>query len=192
MNLRGNMRLYGIDSAIQARMTLWTSGLQPCNLSAATLLPMFAKPLCAAALFACLLFLLGSVTQSPDPCAATQDFVYPLAAPLLILGSFGWLGVSCWCLPFAGRWPTRLGYAVLYAVVSVVLAVGLWMGAMLAVLRYEHLMPFLLEHDCYGDATPSMLGVTVTGAIAMFLGLLSINRAVLALQSRHRKSVGAR
>ena len=153
---------------------------------------MLTKPLCAAALFASLLFLLGSVTQSPDPCAATQDFVYPLAAPLLILGSIGWLGVSCWCIPFGGRWPIRLGYAALYAVASVVLAVGVLMGALLAVLRYEHLMPFLLEHDCYGDATPSVLGMAATGAIAMFLGLLSIDRAVSALQSRRRKSAEAR
>jgi len=135
---------------------------------------------------------LGSVTQSPDPCAATQDFVYPLAAPLLILGSIAWLGVSSWCIPLNGRWPIRLGYTVLYAVVSVVLAIGLLMGALLVVMRYEHLMPFLLERDCYGDATPSMLGMTVASAIAMFLGLLSVNRAVTALQSRHRKSVGAR
>jgi|GEM_PF-6917039 len=153
---------------------------------------MFTKPLCAAALFASLLFLLGSATQSPDPCAATQDFVYPLAAPLLILGSIGWLGVSCWCIPFDGGWPIRLGCAALYAVASVVLAVGLLMVALLAVLRHEDLMPFLLERDCYGDATPSMLGMTATGAIAMFLGLLSIDRAVSALQSRRRKSAEAR
>ena len=153
---------------------------------------MLTKPLCAAALFACLLFLLGSVTQSPDPCAATQDFVYPLAAPLLILGSIGWLWVSNWCLSFSGHWTIRLGYAVLYAVVSVVLAIGLLMGALLVLMRYEHLMSFLLERDCYGDATPSMLGITMAGAIAMFLGLLSIDRAASALQSRHRKSVGAR
>lgn len=153
---------------------------------------MLTKPLCAAALFASLLFLLGSVTRSPDPCAATQDFVYPLAAPLLILGSIGWLGVSCWCMPIGGRWPIRLGYAALYAVASVVLAVSLWMGALLAVLRYEHLMPFLLEHDCYGDATPSMLGMTAMGAIAMFLGLLSIDRVISALQSRRRRPAEAR
>lgn len=162
-----------------------------CNRSATTLLTMLTKPLCAAALFACLLFLLGSVTQSPDPCAATQDFVYPLTAPLLILGSIGWLGVSCWCLPFHGRWPSHLACAVLYAVTSILLAAGLLMGALLVVLRHEHLMPFLLEQDCYGDATPSMLGMTVAGAIAMFLGLLSIDRAVSALQIRRRKSVRA-
>lgn len=63
-----------------------------CDRSSTTLVAMLTKPLCAAALCACYLFLLGSVTQSPDSCAATQDFVYPLATPLLILGSIGWLG----------------------------------------------------------------------------------------------------
>jgi hypothetical protein len=110
----------------------------------------------------------------------------------MILGSIAWLGLSSWCIPLTERWPIRLGYTVLCAVVSVVLAIGLLMGALLVVMRYEHLMPFLLERDCYGDATPSMLGMTVASAIAMFLGLLSVNRAVTALQSRHRKSVGAR
>jgi len=52
-------------------------------------------------------------------------------------------------------------------------------------------MSFLLERDCYGDAIPSMLSMTVVSAIAMFLGLLSIDRAVLALQIRRRKSVRA-
>jgi hypothetical protein len=158
---------------------------------ATTLLTMRTQPLCAAALFACHLFLLGSVTQSPDPCAATQDFVYPLATPLLILGSIGWLGVSSWCLPFCGRWPSRLAYTVLYAITSILLAIGLLIGMLRIVLRYEHLMPFLLEQDCYGDATPSMLSMTVASAIAMFLGLLSIDRAVSTLQIRRRKSVGA-
>ena len=155
------------------------------------LLTMLTKPLCAAVLFACHLFLLGSVTQSRDPCAATQDFVYPLATPLLILGSIGWLGVSSWCLPFCGRWPSRLAYVVLYAITSILLAIGVLIGALHIVLRYEHLMSFLLERDCYGDAIPSMLSMTVVSAIAMFLGLLSIDRAVLALQIRRRKSVRA-
>lgn len=152
---------------------------------------MLIKPVCAAALFACHVFLLSSVTQSPDPCAATQDFVYPLATPLLILGSIGWLGVSYWCLPFHAHWPSRLAYVVLYAITSILLAIGLSMGALHMVLRYEHLMSFLVEQDCYGDATPSMLSMTVTTAIAMFLGLLSIDRAVSALQIGRRKSVGA-
>ena len=152
---------------------------------------MLTKPLCAAALFACYLFLLGSVTKSPDPCAATQDFVCPLATALLILGSIGWLGVSCWCLPFYGRRSSRLAYAVLYAVISILLAIALLIGVLHIVLRYEHLMSFLLEQDCYGDATLSMLSMTVASAIAMFLGLLGIDRAVSALQILRRKSVGA-
>lgn len=97
--------------------------------------------------------------------------------------------MSCWCLPFYGRWSSRLAYAVLYAVISILLAIGLLMGALLIVLRYEHLVSFLLEQDCYGDAAPSMLSMTVASAIAMFLGLLSIDRAVSVLQIRRRESV---